>query len=336
MATVKEFADIEKQVRTQTERNLIIRDQEMFKDCLLSYNYFEIINGFESLLLVDKADKSKGYIPGTTFDDFLNLYKFDMELNTQIMKSLMYIERKLKARVSYHFCDQYCKIPSETLNYLVKSYYDCPAITTYSGKYLSGQYNNDVFVFFAKFDQWGNRCETGSYNYVDSKRKIEYINTFTSPPLWVIIKQLSLNDLYVLTGLLKKPVLDNVLSAFHLASSDREYFLNCLDIFKSLRNHCAHFELVNRFRTSSTLNLNMICAKHTISPKRMNNSGIMNRIGLYDTLVVLSHYTNVNGIIECIQKYISLNTSLSKDHLSDSLLDRMGCTDIKKWEQLIK
>lgn len=335
MGVDKIFSDIDEQFKIQKRRNLIINDEIYFKEYILTHNYFEIINGFESLLLKDLNDKEVGYKEGTTFDDFINLYNFESQLNTLIMKSLMYFEKKLKARISYHFCESYCTTIPDTLNYLDKSYYDCPAVTSYNGKYLSNNYIKSTFAFFSKYDPNGSKNASGTLTYVDTKKSIVYVGAFNNPPLWVIIKQLSFNDLFILTGLLRKNVIEKVLDGFGLSLGDRDYFLNCINIFKELRNDCAHFELVNRFRTSGSLDLKLVKQKHAISPKRVNSKGDMNRIGLFDTIMVLSSFSNVKEIVDCILNYINSNIEIGKYDLNSQLLDRMGCIKIEDLRSLI-
>lgn len=232
MGIDKKFSDINEQYNIQKRRNLEIEDEESFKEYLLAHNYFEIINGFESLLLLDVNNKELGYKEGTSFNDFQRLYEFESDLNVQIMKSLMYFEKKLKARISYHFCEAYCTTIPDTLNYMNKAFYDCPAITSYSGKYLSKQYNNDTFAFFSKYNTFFKQDPLGTLSYADTKKNIVYVGAFNNPPLWVIIKQLTLNDIYIMTGLLKKTVIEKVLLGFGLSTGDRDYFLNCINIFK--------------------------------------------------------------------------------------------------------
>ncbi len=329
---VKKFADIESQLKIQKDRQLEITDIDRFRECLLSYNYFELINGFETLLLIDKNDKSKGYVVGTKDIDFFSLYDFDARLNVEVMKSLMAFERKLKSRIAYHFCELYCKVPEATMNYLDKNFYRCPKVTSYSGKYFSDQFNHNSFVFFAKYDDRGNKSSSGTKSYIETKHRIEYIKTYSQPPLWVIIKQLMFNDLYVLTGLLDKPVISAVLKSFGLRISDRDYLLNSLDLFKQLRNHCAHFELVNRFRSHSNLRLNVICNKVKIVPKR-NSQGVKTRVDLYDTIQVLSQFTDTKNIYSHVTSFFDQNSMTNKDFLNDRLIERMGGCCVENWRK---
>lgn len=49
MPITKEFKTIEKQIAVLEERKLKFRNKERAKEILAKYNYFDVINGFESL-----------------------------------------------------------------------------------------------------------------------------------------------------------------------------------------------------------------------------------------------------------------------------------------------
>ena len=59
---------------------------------LLNNNYFNLFNGLESLLLPDKNIKLYN---GESIEDFLDLYKFDKNLSSQIFNLVISLEDKL-------------------------------------------------------------------------------------------------------------------------------------------------------------------------------------------------------------------------------------------------
>lgn len=85
---------------------------------------------------------------------------------------------------------------------------------------------------------------------------------------------------------------------------------------------------MNRFRTGGDLSLKLVKKKHAINPTRINLRGEATRIGLFDTLLILSTFSDVKGVVDCIVSYIDKNTELGKNDLSKQLLDRMGCANI--------
>lgn len=332
----KQFKTINDQIQIQESRHLKILNKTRFEQQLLDYNYFDFVNGVETIYLKDSTNKYLGYEKRINSKDLERIYKFDKKLSKGILDSLRYLEIKLKSRISYYFCRQYCPTITDNLNYLNKSYYNRPASTSYSGNYFIDFYDNNKFIFFSSFNSSGRRSYTGTYNFAQHKStSVRYIGRYGSPPLWVIIKQLMFNDLFVMTGLLKRNVLKDVLQSFGLTLNDRDYFLNCLDVFKELRNHCAHYEIINRFRTNGSINLKNIARRHSISPQTTNANGDCYRIPLFDSLKVLSKFTNISEPISLIKKFVLVNRMMNKSKVAINLLGRMGNRNIKEWRKIM-
>lgn len=95
----KTFKSLDQQIELLKERKLIIRDENKAKQHLLEKNYFDLINGFETLLLIDSKAANKEY-NGLYFEDFLLLYDFDKKLNLEILKILDKFEIRLKTSMA--------------------------------------------------------------------------------------------------------------------------------------------------------------------------------------------------------------------------------------------
>ncbi len=325
-------------IEVQKGRKLKIKNESIFIEKLYNINYFDLINGFETLLLLDKKDKSKGYRKRVTSNDYFRLYSFDRELNKTILKTLGEFEIALKTKISHYFSRLYYNSTHLHSNCLDKNYYRCPSHTSYNGKYLSDSYNFR-FILFQKYELRNGkyrRDSSGTYNYADFiKNKVPYIGRYNSPPLWVLIKQLTFGDVTTMTGLLKKDVMDLILADYKLSTGDREFLLNCLDVFRELRNHCAHFELVNRFRTPGSLNLKIINGKISINHKSpINIDGDVFRIPLFDTLKILKIFVPISNIVDDIIKFYYNLLFRGKMTIAKNLIERMGNENISDWKKL--
>ena len=93
---------------------------------LIKYNYFDLFNGFESLLL--SSSQPKKYI-GVKLKDFLNLYEFDELFTARILRYLNKFEKSLKSSISYHFTSVYCNTINDTMQYTNKENYMDPKET---------------------------------------------------------------------------------------------------------------------------------------------------------------------------------------------------------------
>lgn len=330
----KPFSDLDEQIRIlEKERRLKIKDITFAKKKLLETNYFDLINGFETLLLTDKNDKGLGY-ENKTFEDFLSLYNFDKELNKETLAVISSFESKLKTSLSYHFCDTFCSNSSDTLNYLLKSNYKDPVGTCSKFSQVYKDYHNNNFILFK--NSFGYRHDL---NYVDYMKNIKtYVGRYQTPPLWVIIKNFNMGDLLAMVRLLKHSVLKKVLKDFNLTLNDSDLFINSIEIIKDLRNTCAHFELVNRFRTSGSYNINndliLRLQLNTLSNNRNAKKRKQYRLRLYDVLKVLSLFQDITPIRKVIVRYYDRNISIRKNYLVLPLLERMGETSIVNWKKL--
>lgn len=165
-------------------------------------------------------------------------------------------------------------------------------------------------------------------SYIDDcKIKYPYIDEYNNPPFWVVIRTLMFNDLIILLYGLKKRTFEAVLKEFGLKPQDREKFLNSLEIIKELRNTCAHFELVNRFRTSQRLKINA----HLISELKLQPMRSQFVIKLYDVLKVLELYIDLSDVRMFLLEYWYKAEETNKTDIATSLLDRMGNSKIENW-----
>lgn len=399
----KEFKTITDQIRLLKSRGLQFNNVLSAKQHLQEKNYFNLINGLETLLLDDAKNSPKKYA-NKTFDNFLRLYEFDRGLASIIFQKISEFETKLKASIVYNFCKNHCSNLAENNNYININYYNIPQETHGPKEYVRnfynesnsrrthklfrkdykyegifrGTFNGDVIynrdttkisgTFSGRFGStsikevkqgnctFKNRrhssllialqsVDSGSgkvslpitinkdetiygLNYIDHcKTKYSYVNTYNDPPFWVVVKSLMFNDLIILMYGLKKRTSDAVLRDFGLRPNDKEVFINSLEIIKELRNACAHFELINRFRTSTNLKINnRLISDLSLSPKRSNYI-----IKVYDALKVLQKFLDLYELRTFIMEYWNTETKYGNQDIVKAMLQRMGEEKIDKW-----
>jgi abortive infection bacteriophage resistance protein len=401
MPILKEFSTLDEQVELLKTRGLKIKNEKNAKKHLLEKNYFNLMNGFETLLLEDPKATPKKYI-NKTFEDFIILYDFDQRFSSEIMKSISAFENKLKSSIAYRFCEVHCINVADIEKYIDLSCYRIPSasdgprkfvenfyhptdskkrhsffkqynkseaffkgtfkgtistnpygITLYIGEFTGAFLGKDNNTIRAKFIHDGTvplptfsadpltGLHTGSgdfsgkfkdLNYIDyNKTKYDYINRYEKPPLWVIIKTLMLNDLIILLYGLQNNILNLVMKDLGFGTAEREKFFNSLEIIKELRNCCAHFELINRFRTNSslTININLINDLKLV-PLRGNN----HVLNLFDTIKVLGQFVNLKDTRKILLMFFLKNIILNKGYINKELLKRIGGLNIKNWVKI--
>lgn len=165
-------------------------------------------------------------------------------------------------------------------------------------------------------------------NFIDDcKIRFNYVNEYNNPPFWVTIKSLMLNDILILMYGLDKRTFNEILKSFGLKPNDKEKFLNSIAIIKELRNTCAHFELVNRFRTSSKIAINArLIAELNLKPVRSQYV-----IRLFDTLKILKLYVNLDDARKYVWSYYDYLSKSGRLDLATKLFSRMGNHNIYDW-----
>lgn len=314
----KLFRSIDEQVDLLKDRGLVINDETLAKKMLLERNYFDLINGFESLLLEDSKAAEKKY-KDKYFEDFISLYDFDKKLSSSVMSVISDFEIRLKTSIAYHFCEKFCQTEADALKYMDIANYNYNSKDT---KFYSKQFpNHHLFTI----------DRDGLDFIARTKGKYNYAKAYTNPPFWVTIKVFTLHEIIGIVYNLDKDVLRAVLSNFNLPLGDKEVFINSIEIIKFMRNSCAHFELANRFRTPRSTKINnQLKNELQLNPESKNEYTIR----LFDSLKVLKKYQNISSVISVVENYWGFNESNNKSYINIELLKRMGCTDIEEWKKL--
>jgi len=337
-------------------------DKAKVRSTLSQINYFQLINGFETLLLPDKKNK---HFSSESFDDFYRLYKFDIEFSETVFSIISHFEMHLKTSVTVHFTAAYCSNLNDTMQYTNKhNYRDISQDNTYMFRKWQ---NKKICTDFNTFTFFNTRKRTDSRsNYLNEliwkQHTIDstfYHNSnYTAPsnvavydpgaailpvavPLWVSIQHIDFGALKRLCHYLKPSEIEPVLHEFGLTLDDRNIFLNMLDIINELRNGCAHLSLINRFRTPSTLKINkQLVSKFSLHPKKRGSQICpASELKLFDSLKILQYFEDLDRLKKPLQRIIYKNNRYFKKRtydLNSRLLTRMGEESLKEWKILFK
>ncbi|OMD88037.1 MULTISPECIES: Abi family protein [Paenibacillus] len=329
----KTFKSLDQQIDLLKERKLIIRDEEKAKRHLLEKNYFDLINGFETLLLTDSKATNKEY-NGLFFEDFLLLYDFDKKLNLEILKILDKFEIRLKSSMAYRFCEKHYLNASDSACYIDINKYTNPRSNHLSlpkdlAKNISGHKIFQANIYFngATYSNFIEHC----------RAKYPYISTYDHPPFWVTIKVLEFGSLFSLLLGFERDVFEKVIEDMGMKYIDKQKFINSVRIFIELRNTCAHFQLVNRFRTSNRLRVDSGLINDLGLRTKINTAGISTyyEIRLYDTLLVLSQFESLKDIEKLFKDfYFRRCNSKREKSLMVKMFERMGRGKHSDWFKL--
>ena len=156
MAKIKKFATLQKQLEIQRDiRYLKCKNTDEVKRDLLKYNYFNIINAFEDVLLEKGLDK-KVYV-NKKFNDYKTLYSLDRFLADNLFSNLLKIENELKTAMAYFFCESYCRENvNQLLNYIKLENYG-GALTSGANKKQCSRFENHIL--FSKKTNISVKCK---------------------------------------------------------------------------------------------------------------------------------------------------------------------------------
>ena len=313
MQTIKTFATYEERIQILKDRKLKIRNEKKAVEFLQKYNYFDVINGFEAILL-EKGTKNKEY-KDVYFEDFKELYNFDRLLREKTATKIFDIESRIRTSISYHFAKKYCRNISETLNYCDSQYYQEPV----KDKHLANKFKKfDLFTFNPK--KLNDKSQR--------KWNKDYIKGYKNPPLWVTIKAMPLGSLYYFFIFLRKQEKEKVLKDLSFSPHQVNAYIQAIYLLKEMRNQCAHLELVTRFRLKRNSKLNNMQDLIMLANLSKSDSNYM------DVLKTLKLFGSIRSIQCNILRFYIKMLFKGRKKIADKILGKMGRKSIVAWWRL--
>lgn len=318
MPITKDFKTIEEQLTGLDGRKLKFKNRKKAAEILKKYNYFDVINGFESILL--KKNSSVKLYEGVYFEDFVDLFFFDMDLKKCTLFKIFDIESRLRTSIAYNFASIYCRTTADTMNYTDPGYYKAP---NPADRHMSN--------IFGSFDLFRPTLYYPSGNvkrrsYIDQlKEEKEYVKQYANPPFWVVVKSLPLGSLYYTFVFLDDTVKEKVLNDFGLELKDADSFEQALFILKEVRNQCAHLELITRFRLKRKSNLNNflnITAMAGLSHGKLN---------YLDVIKIFKLFGKTVDVKRVITRFYFKMMLKGRKRIADKALSMMGRKKLLVW-----
>lgn len=322
MPVTKEFKTIDEQIAILGSRYLKFKNKKKAAELLSRYNYFDVINGFESILLKKNvSNKEYDYI---YFEDFRDLYFLDMKLKKFTLFKIFDIESRLRTSIAYNFAETYCNTPANTLNYLNPNYYNTPPV---NDKNMTNRFNSfDLF----RTTQYYRNGQVRRRSFIDDlKNDKEYARQYTNPPFWVAIKALPLGSLYYTFVFLDDVVKEKVLKDFELSLSDAPAFEQALFVLKEMRNQCAHLELITRFKLKSRKT-----ALNNFNDIRALSGLAGGDLSYLDVLKILNTFVQISDIKKQVLFFYFRMSIKGRKKIADKALSKMGRKKLSVWMKL--
>lgn len=336
----------------------VIFEDEKLDNALKQYNYFNLFNGQENLLLSSHSPK---YFNKVSLDDFIVLYKFNKKLSATVLEILDNIESKLKNSISHHFTRAHCCSINDTMAYTDRTKFVNPQNGQYANNYPFVNYqNNKVYHQFNQFILFKPYYLTNLINnndhinvsfYTDSQYSrpstvAAYrtnnngnitIHNDVAVPFWVAIETMKFGEVTRLLHYLHQNDLSQIMGDFGVPYFYRSEFLNMFDLILSLRNYCAHGSLIFRYRSPKYIKLNAnLVSRFNLTPSQTGSPSSV--LSLFDVLKVVNFFESTSPLKKVINGIIYRNNKHFKSpdfDLNSRLLTRMGNSELKEWKKFI-
>lgn len=233
------FKTIDEQIEyLKSDHKLIIEDVPMAKRALFNYSYYDLINGYKEVFMVDDEYQ------GTTFNYLLNFYLLDIDIQNLLIKYATLVEARFKTIFSYYLSENY---PEDYKYYLNISLYTKQRRNNNQYKILKSAITDAVEI-----------AENPYYNPT-----LHYKNNHNHIPAWILFKNLNFDTCTKLFRFID-PVIKgktiNAMSSVDIIDKQyrNEFFISSLVIIRKFRNAIAHNLQFVCHRTHYRLNFSKV------------------------------------------------------------------------------
>lgn len=262
------FKTYEEQILILKERNLLIENEEFAYEKLKSDNYYNIINGYKELFLLDNTVEE--YIENCTFEEIFKLYSFDRELRNLIFNATLKIENIFRAQISYVFSEYHS--PS---GYLEFNNFET---------YKNATDNQDTISNQAiKIHRLISSIQSDISKSIKYKPFIKhYIFNHEFIPLWVLVNAISLTRLSTFYSLMLQAERVEIAKYWNIKENELNKFIQQLAFF---RNLCAHDDRIfcaKNYLLIPSTNIHELLG----IPKDSDNNHIYGKNDLFSLMII--------------------------------------------------
>lgn len=223
----KEFKTYSEQIEILKNRHLSFINEDVAKQALKEYGYFNIINRYKDPFI---ADNSIEEYCNTSFDSIYTLFRVDTALRNILLPHITDVERKLKASIAHHFSEKYGNDHRQyicTTNFKI----DSKNNIKYTNKLIQNL-NRDIQKF----------------HYKKHKAICHYLKKYNFIPLWVLMSVLTFGRVASFFKSMQFTEQQKVAADMGFSVSE----LSSIVFFLAdIRNICAHSDRLYSFKTDA-------------------------------------------------------------------------------------
>lgn len=269
----KIFRDTRIQISLLESRGIIIKNKRYAKQVIRNTNYYNLINGYKLPFIMTSTPCDK-YLNGTTFEEIYSLYEFDRKLRIITLEYILEVEKQAKALISYCFSKEHGH-----KDYLKYENFESMGLKKYK------QVSDILCAFYKKI----------SSNIDKDHSVTHYVNGKNYIPLWVLVNTISMGEISKFYSNMHQRNREDV--ARRMKWGVRENQLSsCLFFLSSIRNRCAHDELLYSYQSYVKLCNNNFQGYFKI--KHTNN--YFSVLIAFKILLSKNRYDSYHDQIECL------------------------------------
>ena len=262
--------DVDKQIENLISLGLQIEDKNYAKNVLSRVSYYRLIKAYSRTLKEDQK-----YIEGTTFEDIVDLYLFDMEFRHILFSLIEHIEVYLRAVITNYFSLKYGNFGYKDIN-------------NYKKKNLQINILNELDREIKR-----NKKSPFIRNFKENYKGGEI-------PLYAVIEVASFG---ILSKMFKNMENEDKKKISKVFDVDYTYLESWIENLAYVRNICAHYGRLYGAKLTKTPKLYGEYLRHGIS----NNTIFASVINL-KILAEPDYYNKfLNDLIYIIDKYPSVD-----------------------------
>lgn len=231
MKPKKEFKTFDEQIFLLKQKGLFIDDEEKLKWYLKSFNYQNIINGYNDFFMINNDRKTNKYKNISNSNGIIELFNFDRYISKLLLGDIQNIERKISTSIAY------------TLSSIMKEN------NVDDGRLFNLSYDHvtikKIFKIQNKKEVEWKTIQENILKNLNLKEKIfnNANQDIKEIPVWSLVIRLSFGSLIYLLKIMNKNIFYKIMENSNLKNyndlSNKE-MIEIFEILKNARNRICH------------------------------------------------------------------------------------------------
>ena len=250
MKPKKEFKTFDEQIFLLKQKGLYIDDEEKLKWYLKSFNYQNIINGYNDFFMINNDRKTNKYKNISNSNGIIELFNFDRYISKLLLGDIQNIERKISTSIAY------------TLSSIMKEN------NVNDGRLFNLSYDHvtikKIFKIQNKNEVEWKKIQENILKNLNLKEKIfnNANQDIKEIPVWSLVIHLSFGSLIYLLKIMNKNIFYKIMENSNLKNyndlSNKE-MIEIFEILKNARNRICHNNVLYNITISDKNNkINLI------------------------------------------------------------------------------